>query len=340
MRIAFLARPESGNGFYRGIGPMSALAARGHQVRALPVEKDSPQPTGPLGDIDVLHIHRYCEDRAWRIARDARAQGAAVVWDNDDNLAATPRGVAYDRVWNGFQGERRLTLMRRLWRLVDLVTTPSEALAEQLVREGAPQAAVIPNYVPDRFLGPDRQPHPRITIGWTAALEHAADVQRLPILQALQRLLDERDDVNVISLGLRLGLHSERYFHIPYVPLAVLTRQLVEFDVGIAPLSDIEFNRSRSNVKLKEYAAARVPWLASPIGPYAGMGEKQGGRLVADERWHEELVRLIEKPKDRRKLARRGEKWVAGETLSRNAHAWEGALARAVERARAAGAAA
>ena len=44
-------------------------------------------------------------------------------------------------------------------------------------------------------------------------------------------------------------------------------------------------------------------------------------------------MRLIEKPKDRRKLARRGEKWVAGETLSRNAHAWEAALARAIERA-------
>ncbi|MCX6521415.1 MAG: hypothetical protein NTZ21_12190, partial [Actinobacteria bacterium] len=28
------------------------------------------------------------------------------------------------------------------------------------------------------------------------------------------------------------------------------------------------------------HAAAGTPWLASPIGPYAGMGEAQGGRLV------------------------------------------------------------
>lgn len=334
MRIAFLARPRSGNGFYRGFGPMSALAARGHQVRPLPVENDLPQQTGPLGDIDVLHIHRFSEDRTWRIAREARAQGAAVMWDQDDNQAATPRGVAYDRLWNGFEGERRLTRMRRLWRLVDLVTTPSEALAEQLGREGAPPAVVIPNYLPDEFLGPDRVPHRGITIGWTAGLEHAADAQRVPILQALQRLLDERDDVNVVSFGLRLGLRSNRCFHLLNVPLPALTRQLAEFDIGIAPLSDIEFNRSRSNVKLKEYAAARVPWLASPIGPYTGMGEKQGGRLVADDRWHDELVRLIERPKERRKLAKRGEKWVAGETLSRNAQAWEDALGRAVERAR------
>ena len=335
MRIAFLARPESGNGFYRGIGPMRALAERGHRVRPLPVEDDMPQPVGSLQDVDVLHIHRYCEDSAWRIAREAKAQGAAVVWDQDDNQAATPRGVAYDRVWNGFEGERRLTRMRRLWRLVDLVTTPSRALAEQLEREGAPTARVIENFVPDAFLAPDRRPHPRVTIGWTAGLEHAADVQRLPIAQVLQRLLDERDDVNVISLGLRLGLRGDRYFHIPYVPVRALTRQLAEFDVGIAPLSDIEFNRSRSNVKLKEYAAAGVPWLASPIGPYAGMGEREGGRLVPDDRWHEELTRMIEKPKDRRKLAKRGAKWVARQTLSHNVGVWEDALAAAIERSRA-----
>jgi|SRR5215218_4220668 len=335
MRIAFLARPESGNGFYRGIGPMTALAERGHRVRALPIDRDRPQPVGSLADLDVVHIHRYCEEHTWRIAREAKANGAAVVWDQDDNQAATPRGVAFDRVWNGFAGDRRLTHARRLWRLIDLATTPSAQLAEQMVRDGAPEPAVIPNYLPDAFLHPNRQPHDGFTIGWTAALEHAADVERLPIVPVLQRLLDERDDVNVVSLGLRLGLRSDRYVHSPFVPLRMLTQQLAIFDVGIAPLSDIPFNRCRSDVKLKEYAAAGLPWLASPIGPYAELGEKQGGRLVADDRWYEELVRLIDKPKDLRKLARRGEKWVAEQTLSRRAGEWEDALAVAIARSRA-----
>jgi glycosyltransferase involved in cell wall biosynthesis len=341
MRIAFLARPRSGNGFYRGIGPMAALAERGgHQVRQLPIENDVPQPVGPLAEVDVLHIHRYCEERVWRMARDAKAHGAAVVWDDDDNLATMPKGVAHQRHWGGFAGQRRLTDMRRLFRVVDLVTTPSQHLAEQLARDGAPAVRVLPNFVPASCLNPDRVPHPGVTIGWAAGLEHAADVERMPILPALQRLLDERDDVNVVSVGLRLGLSSPRYFHIRYIPLAALTRQIAEYDIGIAPLADIEFNRARSDVKLKEYAAAGVPWLASPIGPYAGLGEKQGGRLVPDDRWYEEIVRLVDKPRERRKLSRRATKWVAGQTLSGHVHLWEEALATAVERAQASRAAA
>jgi glycosyltransferase involved in cell wall biosynthesis len=337
MRIAFLARSETGNGFYRGLGPMRALAERGHHVRQLAIEGDGPPPVGSLADLDVLHIHRYSETPVWRIARQAKAHGAAVVWDQDDFQAATPRGVANDREWNGFAGDRRLTAMRRLWRCVDLATTPSTHLAEQLTRDGAPSpVVVIPNYLPDEFIGPDRQPHDGVTIGWTAGREHAADVDRLPILPALQRLLDERDDVHVVSLGLRLGLRGEHYLHSDYVPLQFLTRQLAIFDIGIAPLSDIPFNRCRSDVKLKEYAAARVPWLASPIGPYAGLGEKQGGRLVPDERWYEELVRLIERSKDRQKLAKRASKWVAEQTLERRAGEWQDAFEAAIERSRAA----
>jgi hypothetical protein len=58
-------------------------------------------------------------------------------------------------------------------------------------------------------------------------------------------------------------------------------------------------------VRVKEYAAAGVRWLASPIGPYAGLGEKQGGRLVPDGRWFEELDRLIrdERARSQRRAA-------------------------------------
>src|SRR5262249_10043216 len=129
----------------------------------------------------------------------------------------------------------------------------------------------------------------------------------------------------------------ERSSHVSVVSMMDLTREATSFDIGIAPLADIPLNRARSNIKLKEYAAAGLPWLASPTGPYAGMGEKQGGRLVADDRWCEELLRLVDKERDRRKLAKHASKWVAGETLERNAHRWEELFAETVERVRSTG---
>jgi glycosyltransferase involved in cell wall biosynthesis len=334
MRIAYLARPNNGNGFYRGIGPMTALAQRGHEIRALPTDLRRGTLSPDLRDIDVLHIHRYSEAYVQHLAGAAKAAGAAVVWDNDDDLGTIPRGVAYERVWSGFASERRRVEMKRMFRLTDLVTTTTERLAERLRDQQAPRTEVIENYVSDHFLHPYRRSHAGVVIGWVAGLEHQADVERLPIRQTLQRLLDERPDVHVISFGLGLGLRGDRYHHIPSVAITDLGASIVDFDIGIAPLADIEFNRTRSNIKLKEYAAVGIPWLASPIGPYEGMGERQGGRLVADDEWHAQLVRLIDKPRERKKLAKRAARWAAGETISKNVGIWEARLAEAVQRAR------
>ncbi len=110
--------------------------------------------------------------------------------------------------------------------------------------------------------------------------------------------------------------------------------RIASFDIGIALIDDIPFNRARSDVKVKEYAAAGVPWLASPIGPYAGLGEKQGGRLVADDDWFAALDRLVRKERERHKLAKRAASWAREESLERNLHRWEAVMVEAAELAR------
>ncbi|HEU4703678.1 MAG TPA: glycosyltransferase [Conexibacter sp.] len=320
---------------------MTALRqCRGHLVREVPINEGDPS-LAAVRDVDVLHVHRYAEEGVVGLARAAKAHGAAVVWDNDDDMGSVPRGTPGYRRQGGIMWERRLAGMRRLFGLADLVTAPSAHLAGRLREYGAQHAEVIENYVPDQFVLRSRPPREGVTIGWIAGLEHQIDAEQIPIRQTLQRLLDERPEVRVVSFGLGLGLRSDRYRHVNVVPLLELTRAAAVFDVGIAPLADIAMNQARSNIKCKEYAAAGACWLASPIGPYTGLGEKQGGRLVPDDGWYEALVRLVERPKDRQKLARRASKWVAQQTLARRAGEWEDALAAAIERAgRAASAAA
>jgi hypothetical protein len=73
-----------------------------------------------------------------------------------------------------------------------------------------------------------------------------------------------------------------------------------------------------------------VPWLASPIGPYAGLGERQGGRLVTDDHWFEQLDALVRGDRARRKLAKRAQRWGRSQLLSRNVQCWERAFKRAI----------
>lgn len=340
MRIAYVADPSTGNGFYRGIGPMTALAqVRGHQVRAVPINEGDP-PLAAVRDVDVLHIHRYAEQGAIGLAREAKARGAAIVWDNDDDIGSVPKNTPGYRKQGGMMWERRLAGMKKIFEIAELVTAPSSALVERLREHGARHAEVIENHVPDQFVLRSRPPRDGVTIGWIAGLEHQLDVERIPVRDALQRLLDERPEVRVVSFGLGLGLRGDRYRHVDVVALMELTRAAGTFDVGIAPLSDIAMNRARSNIKLKEYAAAGACWLASPVGPYVGLGERQGGRLVPDDGWHDALARLLDKPRERAKLTKRAGKWVAGETLTKSARTWETRFEEAIARARAGAAAA
>src|SRR5207244_6851767 len=101
------------------------------------------------------------------------------------------------------------------------------------------------------------------------------------------------------------------------------------FDVGIAPLVDIPMNCARSDIKLKEYAASGVPWLASPVGPYAGLGEEQGGRLVPEDGRLDALERLVTQPGEREQLGRKGEAWARGQTIEAVADRWERVFAEA-----------
>lgn len=331
MRIAYLADPRSTNGKYRGIFPMTGLEGlRDHDVRRLFTD-DAKPANAPLDDVEVLYIHRYCDKRVQWLVQWAQEAGAAVVWDNDDDMGAMPRSAVRYRDFGGMAWQRRLAQMQRVFAFTDLATSPSAVLARRLGEWGAPATAVIENHVADLCFEISRRPRQGTTIGWIAGGEHMLDVHVIPIVDVLQRLLDERPDVHVKSVGIRLGVRSERYEHIELVQWWELSQTASEFDIAIAPIADNDFNRSRSNIKLKEYAAGGTPWLASPIGPYAGLGEKQGGRLVADDGWYDALVRLIDRPRERRKLAKRATRWGKGEALSKNLPVWEETFAKAME---------
>jgi hypothetical protein len=329
MRIAVLTSRDWVNSNYRAF-PLVALRGRGHEVM-LDWDADKRLPGG-LARYDVVHAYRLNTPEIRRTLSQLRERGIGIVWDDDD-FAGLPTLSGNATRAQGWRADAT-----KMLKLVHVATTPSTVLGEHFREWGAQRVRVVENYLPGTYApqrAPRRDGDATIMIGWIAAVEHVYDLEQLGITDTLRRLLDAHPQVRIESVGVNLRLAPERYRHLYRLQYAELAERVATWDIGIAPLADIVFNRAKSNVKLKEYAAAGVAWLASPIGPYAGFGEQQGGRLVADDGWYAALERLVVRERDRRKLVKRGRKWAATQTVAANLDAWEGALREAAQLARA-----
>lgn len=333
MRIGFVVNHEIVNADYRAYQAMNELRRRGHDV----VYRRPDGPLLQLGELkrcDVVLVHRFTDLDTLGTMKELREAGVGVVWDDDDDRLNLPRENPRHASYLGRNRRRLAFELRHAINLSHVVTTPSTALAARLRSFGAEDVRIVENFIPQEFVRVRPRRHPGIVVAMVAALEHQVDYQALQLKPVFERLLTARSSVRFLAVGLGLGLPQERCTHVPRVPLLQLAGTLAEADIGIAPLADIPFNRARSNVKLKEYGAAQLPWLASPVGPYAHLGEDQGGRLVRDDSWEQELLDLVDDGKARKRLAKRGHKWARTQTIDANVGQWLQVFEDAARRAR------
>jgi hypothetical protein len=333
MRIAVIGMHTGANTHYRALNPARALSSRGHDVQYFGVEEPT-MGLDALRGFDVALIYRHCTTVAQQLVAGLRKAGIAVVYDDDDMVGSVTADHPGRRDFGGLSGVALQQRVQKMLRTAHVVTTPSEVLAEQY-RRTTDDVRILENYLPDDFSSGRRDSHAGVVVGWVAGAEHRIDRDRLRLRDTLERLLSTHPQLRVVTIGVALGLPSTRCENVPYVPFPELGAAVAGFDIGLAPLADVPTNRARSNSKVKEYAALGVPWLASPVGPYRALGEAQGGRLVADDDWHEAIEGLVLRDRERRKLAKRAARWARGQTIGKHAKAWESVMQDAVDRARA-----
>lgn len=335
MRLAVICKAQTANARYRAILPLSELQRRGHTVCWQGHPSFETLAAGGVPPWDLFHIQQLFAPQDLQIVRRLRAQGVAVTWDTDDDITAAPKGSATYKELGRKRG------MRKLWdRTVEiaqaahLLTTTNEHLAQRYRDAGIEHVRVIENYMGPEDVGRPRPRHQGLVVGLVASDEHSEDLQRLRIAEVLGRLLQAHEGVRVITLGLDLKLRDHRYFHHARLPLERVYEIERQFDIGLAPLVDSPMSHARSNVKLKEYAAAGAMWLASPIGPYVGMGEQQGGLLVQDGDWLATLEQLVLDHERRRELTKRAQAWARRQTIVQAGDQWHAAFRDAIVRAR------
>ena len=309
MRLG-VAWDEGQNAQYRAFQPMRAMVRRGHEVVWPPDEKGAAHLPRLL-DCDVVHVFRRSDPFTQRVLAELMRRGIPFSYDIDDDFD--------DR--RTLAKQQRYRAMTRIARAAHTFTTTNEVLAGKYRAAGVPRVKVIGNYLVPDIIRP-RMPHEGVVIGWIAGTEHRVDAKRLDIAGALRRVLAAHPHVRVECIGVDLHL-PERYRYDEHVDFEEVPDRIGGWDVGIAPLVDTALNRARSDIKVKEYAASRTTWLASPIGPYTGLGPNQGGLLTPDDGWFKTLDRVVRDPGLRERLGENGGRWARTQTMDAVADEWE-----------------
>src|SRR5436853_4124560 len=147
LRIAAMYMDGTAAAYYRAILPLRELERRGHRV-LWPGRTDYGQLLAEASGFDVLLMHHFYRDQDLELVRRLTRDGVAVVWDEDDDIAATPRYAPVYREAGGRKGVRRaFARCVEIARTAQLMTTPSAHLADRYRRHGVESVEVIENHV-------------------------------------------------------------------------------------------------------------------------------------------------------------------------------------------------
>ena len=215
----------------------------------------------------------------------------------------------------------------------DVVTTTTQVLADLFGNQFDGPIEIIENCLDSFSYARDGRKHDGVTIGWVASREHVTDIRMLDLSTVLRNVMARDGHVRITTVGLKLDLDPGRYTHIRHIPFQELPAFLAQLDIGIAPIADHPMSYGRSSIKVKEYAGAGVPWVASARGSYLGLGAKEGGVTVADDGWEQALLDLAGSRRKRMRLRRKAESWGKSQHIRHHTQRWEAVMQMAVESA-------
>ncbi len=194
--------------------------------------------------------------------------------------------------------------------LADRVLTGNEDIESQVRACGGRPSRLEGAVDARRYPVRKRDDPERVVIGWTG---HAASFRLAPIVGALARVCASRrvvvkvvaDEAPVLP-GLEDALVFEKWRFERKFEL------FVDFDIGVMPLEDNPVNRAKEGFKIKEYMAAGLPVVCSPVGYNLRLVEHEITGLFAtdEDDWVDCLTRLVDNAALRRRLGEAGREMV------------------------------
>jgi len=320
---------------YRLVLPAQALQALGHDIVIKPPSEREglggfvDEATGRLVDVtvpedaDVIVLQRLTLREMAQAVPLIRAKGVAVVVDMDDDLSSIhPKHAAHEKYQPRPGSRHNWKNAEAACHAATMVTTSTPALQKVYAPHG--RGVVLRNCVPAAYLDIPRQDSE--VIGWAGSVHsHPEDLREMGT--AVRRLVSQGHRFRIvgppygITRELDLDVMPETTGNVAFKdwPAAV-----AGLGVGIAPLADSVFNRAKSELKILEYSATGVPWVASPRAEYAAFHERTGVGLLAGkpQHWFSRLRELATHPALRAEMSEAGRAAAATQTVEANAWRW------------------
>lgn len=309
----------------RVVLPFRELRRAGMVADHVPVEKVAA--AGSLGAYDLFVLPRLIPDEGYlEVLAELRRYRKKYVYEIDDAFldAHADNPLAAPIV----QDQGKVRRLKEILAWADAVTVSTPYLAGKM-RQFNPRVYTLPNCMREEDWALAQRPMrvaKGITVGWVGSHSHASDLKL--IVEPLKRLADRHRDVTFVFGGfcleeIRRAL-GDRLVYLDPVPIDRYPGMVSQIDVGLAPLIDSEFNRSKSSIKYQEFAMLGIPCVASPVEPYLCVNHGFTGFLArTPDDWFRHAGRLIGDARLRRQVGQAARQWVlTNRNIRREAHRW------------------
>lgn len=315
MKILGLTKQNEGGGYYRMRLPLGELAKHGHDTS---VEHGTTAVRA--GDADIVVGQVIAMSNGWwrRLRRTAK-----IVYElDDDPFEVEPVNPVYVH----YSPPHVQDSIRHSIEVADLVTVSTEPLAERM-RAVNPNVVVCKNRIDEFVLNIERPKRDKLVIGWAGGESHGADFKECAY--GMRKTLDRYP---TLVEGHFIGADFRRAVGKPGQPFRFTNwctkttdyYNLIDFDIGIAPLRSTRFAETKSAIKVMEYGALGIPVIASDAAPYRDyvIDGVTGWLVRTDNEWAARLRDLIHDEAMRTEMGAKGKALAAEWTIQKGYHDW------------------
>ena len=168
---------------------------------------------------------------------------------------------------------------------------------------------IIPSPVEiDRIKPSEKSLSDRVTIGWMGS---AWTTDFLKIIEKPLQILAEKYSFRFLTIGTKPAFRIDGINHESKEwAFDEENARIGEMDIGVMPLPDTEWSRSKGGYKLLQYMSGGIPCVASPVGINSSIIKPGVNGFLAstEEEWVGSLEKLIADPDLRNELGKQGRK--------------------------------